>query len=226
MKFRLSQNHDARPANLIDTLVLHYTGMKTATEAIERLCDPAAEVSAHYVVEEDGTIWSLVPEELRAWHAGQSYWRGRTGLNDVSIGIEIINPGHEWGYRDFPPSQMESVIKLCQGIVRRHPIPPFNVVAHSDIAPRRKLDPGERFSWSSLAQSGIGLWPGHGSAPALDWQDTLAMIGYETDDPRASLLAFQRHWSPDTLTGRADQACLMRLRDVAASFLSAGLPSR
>src|SRR5271156_4492223 len=157
---KLSPNHDERPADgQVDMLILHYTGMRTAQAAIERLCDPEARVSSHYVVDEDGEVIRLVPEERRAWHAGVSYWRGHDTLNDRSIGIEIVNPGHEWGYRDFPALQMAAVCELCLSILARHPIPARNVVAHSDIAPDRKQDPGELFDWAGLAANGVGLWP-------------------------------------------------------------------
>ena len=139
-------------------LVLHYTGMPSAAAALARLCDPGAKVSAHYLVDEDGTVQALVAEQNRAWHAGVSFWRGATGLNDRSIGIEIVNPGHEFGYRPFPPAQMQAVRELCRGILARWPIPARNVVAHSDIAPNRKQDPGELFDWRGLAAAGIGLW--------------------------------------------------------------------
>jgi N-acetylmuramoyl-L-alanine amidase len=143
----------------IDTIVLHYTGMADAASAIGRLCDPRAAVSAHYVVEEDGNVWRLVEEEMRAFHAGVSYWRGHTALNGRSIGVEIVNPGHEFGYRGFPRVQMEAVLELCLGIQARHPIEARNVVAHSDVAPDRKQDPGELFDWRFLAEGGVGLWP-------------------------------------------------------------------
>jgi hypothetical protein len=133
-----SPNQEERPAGSpIDMLILHYTGMKTGQEAIDRLCDPAARVSAHYVVEEDGAVVRLVPEERRAAHAGVSYWRGHSALNGRSIGIEIVNPGHEWGYPDFPVLQLAAVCDLCLAILSRHPIPARNVVAHSDVAPER-----------------------------------------------------------------------------------------
>ncbi len=140
-------------------LVLHYTGMQSAEAALNRLCDPAARVSAHYVVEEDGAIWQLVPEARRAFHAGRSCWEGEHDLNFVSIGIEIVNPGHEWGYRAFPEEQMAAVEYLCRDILSRRPIPPHRVVGHSDIAPDRKTDPGEAFDWPRLARAGIGIWP-------------------------------------------------------------------
>lgn len=157
---RFSLNFNARPMDPISVLVLHYTGMKSAEEALLRLCDPASQVSSHYVVDEDGTIYQLVEEEMRAWHAGVSYWRGRENINDISIGIEIVNPGHEFGYRAFPQAQMQAVAALARDICDRHPaIEKRNVVGHSDIAPARKEDPGELFNWAWLAEQGVGLWP-------------------------------------------------------------------
>ena len=155
-----SPNHDERPAGgPLDMLILHYTGMQTGQAAIDRLCDPAAKVSSHYVVEEDGAVVRLVPEDRRAWHAGVSFWRGHSVLNGRSIGIEIVNPGHEWGYRDFPVLQMAAVCDLCLSILSRYRIPARNVIAHSDVAPDRKEDPGEKFGWEDLARNGVGLWP-------------------------------------------------------------------
>jgi len=157
---RPSPNHARRgePAR-IDMLVLHYTGMANATAALDRLCDPAARVSAHYLVEENGTIWRLVSDERRAFHAGRSCWAGENDLNHVSIGIEIVNPGHEWGYRPFPEEQMTAVERLCHELISRYSIPPHRIVGHSDVAPDRKSDPGELFDWPGLAHAGIGLWP-------------------------------------------------------------------
>lgn len=198
----MSPNFDGRPGP-IDMLVLHYTGMKTAAAAIERLCDPAAKVSAHYVVEEDGTIVQLVDEQKRAWHAGISYWRGQRSLNDSSVGIEIVNPGHEWGYRAFPHEQMAAVRDLCLGIIHRHSIPARNVVGHSDIAPNRKQDPGELFDWRYLAEAGMGLWTDE-FARSTDVAADLAAIGYDIALPlRDVVSAFQRHFLPDTVTGDA-----------------------
>jgi N-acetylmuramoyl-L-alanine amidase len=214
-----SPNHDARPGG-VDMLILHYTGMKTAQEAIDRLRDPHAKVSSHYVVGEDGAIYRLVPEDRRAWHAGVSFWRGRTGLNDVSIGIEIVNPGHEWGYRPFPAAQMQSVIALSQAILARHPIPVRNVIAHSDVAPDRKQDPGELFPWPELATAGVGLWPdGNGAKTGPSpWDEAqvraaLGTVGYDaTQADLATLLrAFQRHWRPEAVTGLADSGTILRL---------------
>ena len=153
---RFSPNHGPRPEPArIDMLVIHYTGMTTAEAALERLCDPDARVSAHYVIEENGAIWRLVPENRRALHAGVSCWEGERDLNAVSLGIEIVNPGHEWGYRSFPEAQMSSVERLCRELIGRYSIPPHRVVGHSDIAPERKSDPGELFDWARLARAGL-----------------------------------------------------------------------
>jgi N-acetylmuramoyl-L-alanine amidase len=225
-----SPNHDDRPAGVpIDTLILHYTGMQSAQEAIDRLRDPVARVSSHYVVDEDGSVLRLVPEERRAWHAGVSCWRGNTELNGRSIGIEIVNPGHEWGYSDFPALQMAVVCDLCLAILSRHAIPARNVVAHSDVAPDRKDDRGEKFDWRGLAQNGVGMWPQDvpdlgttGAVPdagALrDARAALAEIGYRVapqgalDAALATVLrAFQRHWRPESVTGQADAGTLARL---------------
>jgi len=216
-----SPNHDDRPGVPTDMLVLHYTGMRSAANAIDRLRDPAARVSSHYVVEEDGLVWQLVPEGRRAWHAGVSHWRGHTVLNDRSVGIEIVNPGHEWGYRPFPALQMAAVCDLSLAILARHPIPPRNVVAHSDIAPDRKEDPGELFDWEGLAQNGVGLWPGHGAAEIADDAVTAALsrIGYRSDLPLDVLLrAFQRHWRPAQVTGTADAGTRARLAGLLAAL--------
>ena len=203
-----SPNQDDRPC-AIDMLVLHYTGMKSCAEAVARLSDPVAHVSSHYVVDEDGSVLRLVPEARRAFHAGVSYWRGRRTLNDPSIGIEVVNPGHEWGYRPFPAVQMATVQALCLGILERHAIPPQNVVAHSDIAPSRKQDPGELFDWAGLAAAGVGLWPGPDGAPAADLRAALVGIGYEGDDTD-SVRAFQRRFLRDNLSGVGDAATLLR----------------
>jgi len=155
-----SPNHDARPQGApIDILVLHYTGMKTADEALTRLTDPASKVSAHYTIGRDGRVFSHVPEERRAWHAGASYWAGERNVNARSIGIELVNPGHEFGYVPFTREQIAALVDLARDILERHPIPPHRVVGHSDVAPARKTDPGELFPWKQLAEWGIGLWP-------------------------------------------------------------------
>lgn len=162
-----SPNHDARPGDgTVDTLVLHYTGMADAAAAAARLRDPASKVSCHYLVDEDGAVLRLVPESRRAWHAGVSCWRGRPRLNDRSIGIEIVNPGHEFGYRPFPALQMAAVCDLCLAVLARHPIAARDVVGHADVAPDRKRDPGELFDWAGLAANGVGLWPADGAGPA------------------------------------------------------------
>ena len=232
-----SPNHDER-GMAVDMLILHYTGMRTAQAALDRLRDPAAAVSSHYVVDEDGTVFRLVAEDRRAWHAGVSHWRGHAALNGRSVGIEIVNPGHEWGYRDFPVLQMAAVCDLCVTILARHRIPARNVVGHSDVAPDRKEDPGERFDWRGLARNGVGLWP-EGSVDlgttgavrdALTLRPVrgaLAEVGYRVApegglDPALSgvLRAFQRHWRPEAVTGQADDGTLVRLlgvRDLARS---------
>jgi len=177
-----SPNQDERPTGAaIDMLVLHYTGMKTADEALARLCDPGAKVSAHYTVGTDGRVFFHVPEERRAWHAGVSYWAGQTNVNACSVGIELVNPGHEFGYVPFAPAQIAALIDLARGILSRHPIPPNRVLGHSDVAPQRKQDPGELFDWSRLARAGIGLWPTDSMPPPADVagaQMMLAAIGY------------------------------------------------
>jgi len=206
MIFRPSPNFEPRPEGCpIDMLVIHYTGMTSGQAALDRLCDPEAKVSAHYLIDEDGTIYSLVPEERRAWHAGLSFWRGQTDVNSRSIGIELVNPGHEFGYRPFPQAQMDALIPLARNILSAHPIPPRNVVAHSDVAPSRKDDPGELFDWKELAQEGIGLWPiaGEAEAPAIG----LADYGYDVSNMEMAVIAFQRHFRPASLDGVFDQEC-------------------
>ena len=220
---RPSPNHDARPDGTpIDMLVIHYTGMKTAEEAVDRLCDPASQVSAHYTIDAEGTIFAHVPETLRAWHAGVSYWAGARGLNARSIGIELANPGHEFGYAPFPKAQIEALVDLADGIMSRHPIPAARVLGHSDIAPARKQDPGELFPWKGLADFGIGIWPEH-SARALNLpvERALAEIGYgvapEVDVKLETVIrAFQRHFVPGRVTGEADPETLRRIAAVHA----------
>jgi N-acetylmuramoyl-L-alanine amidase len=219
-------------------LVLHYTGMRTAKAALDRLCDPSPpaplpRVSCHYLVEEDGLVWRLVPESRRAWHAGVSFWRGHQTLNGRSIGIEIVNPGHEWGYRRFPALQMAAVAELCRAILGRHAIPAQNVVGHSDIAPDRKQDPGELFDWEGLAADGIGLWPS-GVAGDADEKpergmqtasDSLARIGYPVnlDQPAVALAAFQRRFRQERVDGQADAGTLARLEAVLRLMEQPGL---
>jgi N-acetylmuramoyl-L-alanine amidase len=211
-----SPNHDARPAGTpIDILVLHYTGMKTADEALARLCDPEAKVSAHYTIGRDGRVFVHVPEERRAWHAGVSWWAGETNINARSIGIELVNPGHEFGYIDFAPPQIAALIDLAQAILARHPIPPARILGHSDVAPARKEDPGERFPWQQLAEFGIGAWPrgqGGGEAPP----EALSRYGYglspHTDVPLGVVItAFQRHFRPSEVNGLWDGECAATL---------------
>ncbi len=224
-----SPNFDARTSPS-DMIVLHYTGMQTGDAALARLRDPVAKVSAHYMVEEDGRIYRLVPEERRAWHAGLSFWRGETGLNGVSVGIEIVNPGHEFGYRAFPDLQIASVIALLGEIRGRWNVADTRIIGHSDIAPDRKQDPGELFPWKRLAEAGHGLWVDAASAPGAPLakgdagtgvfalQAGLTRLGYDCapsgdfDDATATIVtAFQRHWRPERVDGIADGETRARL---------------
>ena len=208
-----SPNFDARPQGMpIDMLVLHYTGMPTGEDALARLTDIEHEVSAHYLIEEDGRIFCLVAEAHRAWHAGISYWRGHKGLNARSIGIELVNPGHDFGYRAFPEQQMVALEELAIDILTRHPIPSRNVVGHSDIAPTRKNDPGELFDWRSLAHRGIGMWPKRAETGPRNVMDALKTVGYETLDYSRALAAFQRHFRPNEVQGIADPDTLCWLQ--------------
>ena len=156
-KYVASPNHDARESR-VDILLLHYTGMQTADEALERLKDREARVSCHYFVDEDGRVTQMVPEARRAWHGGAGSWKGAVDINSRSIGIEIVNPGHEFGYRDFPDAQIDAVIALCRDIIKRRRIARERVLGHSDVAPARKKDPGEKFPWAKLAAAGVGFW--------------------------------------------------------------------
>jgi len=221
-----SPNVDERPDGCaVDCLVLHYTGMKTAEEALARLRDPAAKVSAHYLIDEDGWIVRLADEAKRAWHAGVSCWQGRERLNDCSIGIEIVNPGHEWGYRPFTEGQYRALEWLCPLIMARWSIPPLRVLAHSDIAPDRKEDPGELFDWQRLAESGIGVWPEDGDGRPRSMNEALQQlhqIGYSLpipcDDRSAArrLAGFQRRFRPERVDGALDRQTLARLDGVLA----------
>ncbi|MET0309432.1 MAG: N-acetylmuramoyl-L-alanine amidase [Sphingomonas sp.] len=206
-----SPNFDER-ALPITMIVLHYTGMESGAAAIARLRDPEAKVSAHYVVEEDGAILRLVDEEKRAWHAGRSHWRGITDVNSASIGIEIVNPGHEFGYRNFPEAQMSALIPLVADIKERHGITRGNVVGHSDVAPARKQDPGELFNWHALARLRLALprptrnlvdpgWPDAGFMLALE------RFGYNVEDREAAVTAFQRRFRPEMIDGEVDGEC-------------------
>lgn len=212
-----SPNFEPRRSDVIDMLVLHYTGMRSGPEALARLRDPDAKVSAHYLVEEDGSVFALVPDGMRAWHAGASSWRGRTDVNSRSIGVEIVNPGHEFGYRPFPDTQIRAVIALCVRLLARHPIPPRNVVGHSDVAPTRKTDPGELFPWERLKAYGVGLWPFDPEVddtvdlPADKVTRMLARYGYDVTEPPAAVAAFQRHFRPERVDGVADPQTAGRL---------------
>ena len=224
-----SPNFDARTAPP-GVLVLHYTGMKTGAEALERLRDPEAKVSSHYLVEEDGRIFRLVEEARRAWHAGASFWRGRRNLNGDSIGIEIVNPGHEWGYRPFPRAQIEAVIELVGDIRGRWEIDDRDIVGHADVAPTRKEDPGELFPWKRLADAGHGLWvepapapgdpvgEGDEGAAVFALQAGFTRLGYDLPptgrfdgDTAAVVRAFQRHWRQARVDGLADGETRARL---------------
>jgi N-acetylmuramoyl-L-alanine amidase len=230
-----SPNHGERLATSSPSLlILHYTGMPDGQGALERLADPAAEVSCHYLVGEDGEVVQMVPEARRAWHAGRSNWEGVTDINSHSIGIEIVNPGHEWGYRDFPPGQMASVRSLCRDIVHRHGIAPQHVLGHSDIAPLRKTDPGERFDWAGLAAAGVGLYvppvpikggrffsPGETGQPIEALQAMFSLFGYGLEITgvydaltEAVVTAFQRHFRPARFDGICDASTIETLRNL------------
>lgn len=205
---RVSPNFNDRPKDVpVDMLVLHYTGMQTGEAALDRLCDAASAVSAHYLIEEDGTVHRLVDEDKRAWHAGVAWWRGALDVNGRSVGIELVNPGHEFGYRAFPDAQMVALMALGKSILKRHPIPARNVVGHSDVAPRRKEDPGELFDWPRLANAGVGLWATGGKAvhaTDAEVREMLLAYGYEIEDLAATVRAFQRHFRPSRVDGVAD----------------------
>jgi N-acetylmuramoyl-L-alanine amidase len=206
-----SPNFDER-ALPVTMLVLHYTGMPDAAGAIARLTDPAAKVSSHYVVAEDGQVLRLVDEEKRAWHAGKSHWRGIDDVNSASVGIEIVNPGHEFGYRPFPEPQIDALIPLIADIVGRHRITRGNVVGHSDIAPARKQDPGELFPWFRLAKLRLALPRPTKNLMDPHWSDAgfllaLNRFGYDITDPLAATVAFQRRFRPELLDGTIDGEC-------------------
>jgi N-acetylmuramoyl-L-alanine amidase len=236
---RPSPNHGERKngAN-IDMLVLHYTGMQDAAAAIKHLCHPGTDVSAHYVVLEDGHIVQCVPEARRAWHAGQAFWNGETDINSCSIGIEIANPGHDYGYPDFPRRQIAAVTALCRSILTRHRIRPDRVLGHSDVSPTRKRDPGEKFPWHILHGSGIGLWVtpapptpdgplhvlGEVSPMISESQALLARYGYGIGSPsymdgatRDAVAAFQRHFRPQRVDGVLDTSTLRTLKELLAA---------
>jgi N-acetylmuramoyl-L-alanine amidase len=206
-----SPNWDER-ALPVSMVVLHYTGMPDAKGALERMCDAEAKVSAHYMIDEDGTITRMVLEGKRAWHAGKSYWRGITDVNSASVGIELVNPGHEWGYRPFPEAQMEALIPLLHAIIQRHNIPRANVVGHSDVAPARKEDPGELFDWDLLARYKLALPRPELKIPSPYANDgafylALERFGYDIADGLAAVRAFQRRWRPEAIDGVIDGEC-------------------
>lgn len=224
-----SPNFNERPGPP-DILVMHYTGMESGEAAIARLRDPEAKVSSHYVVEEDGRIFTLVAEERRAWHAGVSFWKAERDINGRSIGIEIVNPGHEFGYRPFPDAQIAAVIALTADIRTRWMIADGDIIAHSDVAPARKIDPGELFPWKTLAEAGHGLWvepdpapgaplaEGEEGAGVFAFQAGLTRLGYECppsgqfDAATTTVVsAFQRHWRPHLVDGIADGETRARL---------------
>jgi N-acetylmuramoyl-L-alanine amidase len=231
---RPSPNHGPR-AKKVDMLLVHYTGMPSARAALDRLTDSASRVSVHYLIDEDGTAYRLVPEDRRAWHAGVAFWGGERDINSVSIGIELVNPGHEFGYRRFPEAQMAALEALATDIVQRHRIAKPRVLGHSDVAPRRKQDPGELFDWSRLARAGVGLWPrksgamagpsfgpGDRSGEIAEAQCLLHDFGYEIvetgvfgEETMAVITAFQRHFRQERVDGRLDAETLARIRAVS-----------
>lgn len=238
-RFCPSPNHGERKdQRAIDCVILHYTGMPTGAGALERLCDVAAQVSSHYFVEEDGTVIQLVSEERRAWHAGVSRWKRDEDINSSSIGIEIVNPGHDGGLPPFPEAQIEAVTALCRDICARRGIAPERVLAHSDIAPGRKIDPGEKFPWARLATNGVGHWvepspiiPGPTLAKGAAGPEVaalraaLSLYGYGIEinvdydnELKAVVAAFQRHFRPAHVDGVADVSTRDTLRRLIAAL--------
>ena len=231
---KTSPNHDER-RDAIRFVVLHYTGMESGEAARDRLCDPDAKVSAHYLVWEDGHVETLVPEDRRAWHAGVGEWQGVSDLNSASVGIEIVNGGHDFGLPDFPAAQVQAVTTLVKDILARHGLPPSAVIGHSDLAPTRKQDPGERFPWRHLAGQSASIWPDtsetdqthlagpdDGGREVALAQRALAEIGYSQevtgrlDEPtRLTLAAFQRRFRPERVDGLLDVQTLARLASLA-----------
>jgi N-acetylmuramoyl-L-alanine amidase len=229
-----SPNHGEREGGRApDMILLHYTGMLDAEAALRRLCAATSEVSTHYFVHEDGRIVQCVHEARRAWHAGAGSWQNETDINSCSIGVEIANPGHDHGYPDFPRRQIAAVIMLCRGIIARRQIAAERVLAHSDIAPARKKDPGEKFPWRRLHESGVGHWveparitetgrilsPGDSGQPVSDLQSDLSKYGYSVfqngaydEVTRDAVIAFQRHFRPARVDGIADSSTVNTLR--------------
>ncbi len=219
---------------LPDMILLHYTGMPSAEKALQRLCSPDSEVSCHYFITEDGRIIQCVPEALRAWHAGEASWAGETDINSCSIGIEIANPGHDYGYPDFPNRQIAAVTALCRAIMRRRYIRPERVLGHSDVAPSRKQDPGEKFPWMLLYRIGIGQWVTPApitSGPSFEFGDSgdavqnfqavlrdygygIKVDGYFDEATRDVVTAFQRHFRPALCDGKLDTSTLLTLRSL------------
>ncbi|MBX9796362.1 N-acetylmuramoyl-L-alanine amidase [Sphingomonas sp.] len=210
-----SPNFDERKLP-VTMIVLHYTGMPDFEGALARLRDPEAKVSSHYLVAEDGNVLRLVDEDKRAWHAGKSHWRDWDDVNSASIGIEIVNPGHEFGYRPFPDEQMASVVQLVSSIKERYGITRGNVVGHSDIAPARKRDPGELFPWHALARLRLALPRPTRNLMDPHWTESgfllaLERFGYDVTDPMAAIMAFQRRFRPELIDGEIDAECRMIL---------------
>jgi N-acetylmuramoyl-L-alanine amidase len=236
------RNHGRVP----DMIILHYTGMPDVEGAIKQLCTVGTDVSAHYIVLEDGRIVQSVPEAKRAWHAGVSSWAGEDDINSCSIGVEIVNRGHDWGYPDFPPRQIAAVTALCRGIMLRREVPSHRVLAHSDVAPSRKKDPGEKFPWHSLANSGVGHWVqpapivrsetlkiGSIGDDVQNLQQALARYGYglpvtgKYDGPTMdAVAAFQRHFRPSRVDGIADRSTLTTLHALLASLPAETIAAR
>jgi N-acetylmuramoyl-L-alanine amidase len=218
MEKRPSPNFDLRPVGqAVNLLLMHYTGMVSAKEALGRMCSAEAKVSAHYMVDEDGSVVAMVDEDKHAWHAGASYWAGERDINGCSIGIEVVNPGHEFGYRAFPEPQIDAVIALSQEILTRHDIPAKRVLGHSDVAPERKEDPGELFPWARLAEAGIGRFidpetvPSGPDLPPDELQKRFKKLGYgieitgRIDEATTAVIrAFQRHYRSAQVDGIAD----------------------
>jgi N-acetylmuramoyl-L-alanine amidase len=233
-----SPNFDERNCRRpVDMVVLHYTGMPTAAAALQRLSDPESKVSSHYMIDEDGTIYRLVPEEKRAWHAGVAFWRGVRDVNARSIGIELVNPGHEFGYREFPAAQIDALIALLKDIASRYDVMPGNYVGHSDVSPTRKEDPGELFPWRRLHAAGFGRWwaadfkvapnapalrAGERGGAVLELQVALDKIGYAIEGSglydahtEAAVRAFQRHWRQDQVDGVSDAETTSLIHHIA-----------
>ena len=238
-EIRVSPNFGPRRDGLRpDIIILHYTGMQTGPSAEAWLCDPVSEVSSHYLVYEDGSVVQMVRESDRAWHAGRGSWRGRADINSCSIGIEVVNPGHSYGYPDFAPVQVDAVIALCRDIIGRHSIVPERVLAHSDTAPGRKIDPGEKFPWAQLHAAGVGhyvepspiqggrfLTVGERGEPVEALQSMLALYGYGVEitgtfdqTTEVVVAAFQRHFRPGRVDGVADRSTIETLHRLLAAL--------